>query len=409
MLGELRLIEANQIWSLETESPQLWKQLTRDHSHISDLLRYDLKERFPIAPTLEPFDDAYCARPARHNRAFYIKQPAGSVIAVKGSEAASDQLERAFQALTLGTAAGWSATECFPLQEQKLPYAVHVPEAVQEARITVRFLEKYLQHFNALPIFPLHLAIYRIPEPIESRYFAKLNQFASDRSRRQCKLLGQEGLAVYTYYLPVLPIRLAHIVPPGMLKNGIVDAMSRESVLREKHGFDAQVATNNFLTLVGRMLALGFFPLSMASFGIGYCTSAQNVTINGGMVDSESLIPFDQVTSDWDFSTIFLTTLSTLCATAKVMLYSPLPCVRFEFKDPSPISMLLSEFVWGHIRSEVASCLQSGLRTDPRLQEMLAPPSYGKVCDLIKKMYPKRANWSLSGHLIDCEDNRGWD
>lgn len=408
MLGELRMIEAAKIWSLEQESPQLWKWLSEHHRHVSDLLDCDLKERFPLAPTLEPFDNPYCARPASHIRAFYIKQPMDSVIAVKGSEAADNQLEQALQSLTRSHTAGWTATEVFPLREQKLPYAVLVPEAVQEAKVTVRFLEKYVRHFNALPVFPLHLAIYRMPESVESNYFAKLNRFASPRASEACKLLGTQGLAVYTYYLSALPIRVANIIPTGMLKNGIVDAASRERVLRKKHAFDAQVAVENFLVLAGRMFSLGFFPLSMDSYGIGYCTSAQNVTINGGMVDSGSLIPFDQVTSDSEFSSIFLTTLSSLCVTAKLMVHSPLERFQFEFSDPSQMSMLVSELVWNRIRSEVSSCIHSGLNPDARLQRMLAPPSYAKVRDVIEKMYPERADWSPSRHVLDGEVNLGW-
>lgn len=408
MVGQLRMIEASEIWSLEEESPQLWKWLSENHGHISDLLSCDLKRGFPLAPTLEPFDDPYCVRPAQHLRAFYIKQATGSVIAVKGSEAADDQLEHALQSLTRSGIAGWTATELFPLREQKLPYAVLVPEAIQEAKVTVRFLEKYVQHFNALPVFPLHLAVYRMPESAESNYFAKLNRCASPRAREVCKLLGKQGLAVYTYFLPVLPIRVAHIIPTGTLKNGIVDAVSRERVLREKHKFDAQVAVGSFLTLAGRMLSLGFFPLSMDSYEIGYCTSGQNVTINGGMVDSGSLIAFDQVTSDRDFANIFLTTLSSLCVTAQLMLHSPLVRFQFEFEDPSQISMLVSEFVWGCIRSEVAACAHSGLSPDARLHGMLAPPSYSKVRDVIEKMYPERVDRSPSRHFLDGEVNVGW-
>lgn len=407
MHGQLQTIEAAKIWSLEDESPPLWKWLTEHHRHISDLLNRELEGRFPLPPTFEPFDDVSCARPPQHHRAFYIKQPTDSVIGVKGSEAAHDELEQVLQALTRTPFAGWTLTEHLPLEEQKLPYTVLVPEAVQEATVTVRFLEKYLQYFNRLPVFPLHLAIYRLPESAESNYFAKLNRFASPRAREECKLLGTQGLAVYAYYLPVLPIRISHIVPMGMLGNGIFDAASRERLLRDKHNYNAEVAVENFLALVGRMLSVGFFPLSMDSYKIGYCTSAQNVTINGGMVDSGSIISFDQVTSDWHFANIFLTTLSSLCVTANVMLHSPLTRFGFESKDPSQISVLVSELVWGRIRSEVASCMQSGLKTDARLQEMLAPPSYGKVRNVIAKMYPERTGWRPSRHL-DCESNVGF-
>jgi hypothetical protein len=296
----------------------------------------------------------------------------------------------------------------FPLKEQKLPYAVLVSEAIQEAEASTRFLEKYVRHFNALPVFPLPLAIYRMPESVESNYFAKINQLASPRARDLCNLIGKEGLAVYAYYLPVPPIRMAHIVPAGTLKNGIVDAASRERSLREKHKFDAKSALENYLALAGRMLALDFFPLSMDSYEIGNCTSPQNVTIDGGMVDSGSLISFDQIASDREFCSIFLTTLSQLCVTAKLMIHSPLEPFLWEFNDPSQISMLVSELIWTTIRSEVASCVASGLTPDPRLQEMLVLPSYTKVSNVIKNIYPERKDWRPSRHDLDGEVNVGY-
>ena len=157
------------------------------------------------------------------------------------------------------------------------------------------------------------------------------------------------------------------------------------------------------------MLAIGFFPLSMASYGIGYCTSAQNVTCKGGMVDMDSLYPFEKVKNDWEFSTTFLTTMSSLCATAKVLLYSPLPYIRFEFQDPSTISILLTDFVWNRIRQEVSACAQNGIKIDDRLDAMLSRPSLEKISDLLGRMYPKREDFFLASHMALGYDNRGWD
>lgn len=408
MLGKLRTIEAAKIWSLEEESPPLWKWLSEHRPHISDLLDGDLKGCFPIAPTLEPFDDPDCVRPPKHIRAFYMKQPAGSVIAVKGSEAADDTLEQALQSLPRSGIAAWSALEIFPLREQKLPYAVLVPEAINEAKVTVRFLEKYLQNFGALPVFPLHLAVYGLPEPVQSKYLDTLSRHASPRARELCNLLGKQGLAVYNYYLPMLPIRLAHTIPSGMLKNGIFDAKSRDRVLLERHNFDPKAAVERFLALAGRMLALGFFPLSMDAYEAGYCTSPQNVTLDGGMVDSGSIVQFDRIKSDREFASIFLTTISSLCVTSKLMLHYPLVRHHFEFHDPSQITMLVSEFVWDRIRSEVASCSHSGMKSDPRLHDVLALPSYDKIHSVIGKLYPERAGHRPSRHLLEGEDNWGF-
>jgi hypothetical protein len=303
----------------------------------------------------------------------------------------------------------WSITEIFPLHEQKLPYAVHVPEALQEAVLTTRFLGEYLRAFDDWPPFPIHLAVYRLPDSHRQRYYQALRQFASPRSMQQCELLGQEGLAVYLYLFPSLPMRLAHCVPNTILTSGIVDAASRATVLEQRCGLDAQAALEKFLSFAGRMLALGFFPLSLASFGIGYCTSAQNVTVDGGMVDSDSLTPFSEIRSDWEFATVLLTSLSSLCVTARVMCYSPLPFVRFEFADPSTVSMLMSELVWDRIRAEVTASARRGLTIDPRLQELLAPPSYAKLFEWIARMHPPRSDWFLARHLLEGGDNRGWD
>lgn len=410
VLADLRLIGATRIWSLETESPQLWSQLTQERPEISDLFNSELKDSFPVAPTLEPFDRSSCVRPAGHHRAYYIRQAGDSVIAVKGSEVATEELNEVFtQALSHRLTSGLTLMEHFPRNEQKLPYVVLVSEAVEEARLTVRFLEKYVRHFKTFPLFPVHLAVYRVPGPVESRYFATLDRFVSDRTRQRCRLLGQQGLAVYVYYFPALPLRIAHIVPAEMRRSGIVDAQSRERVLKRRHGFDGPCAASHFLTLAGRMLSVGFFPLSMASRHLGNCTNAQNVTLHGGMVDSGSITPFERLASDWDFTAVFLSTLSSLCLTTKVMLWSPLPCIRFEHHDPSVTSLVISELVWERVRSEMTAAVRSGLDVDPRLQAMLAPPSFGKVCEVMAKLFPTRTNWRVARHLVECELNLGLD
>jgi hypothetical protein len=407
MLDKVGREKAEVVWALDSEHPQLWREVIAHYPWLQDVAAW-LREGCPVAPGLEPFDLEHCVRPPRHMRAFYLKQPGGAVLAVKGSEVADGELERAFrQSYSLGQR--WAPLEVFPLLEQKLGLAVHMAEALDEAALTARFQEKYLHQFKTLGAAPIHLAVYRFPDEIAERYLAIIDTLGSDRSKQQSRLLAQDGLAAHVYFYPHLPIRLAHIVPQQLSGDGIVDAPSRDAVLASNHGYDAQTATETFFSLAGRMLALGFFPLSMASCGIGYCTSAQNVTFKGGMVDMESLHPFEKVKNDWEFATTFLTTMASLCATAKVLLHSPLPNVRFEFSDPSTVSMLLADFVWDRIRREVSACAASGVTIDARLQEMLDPPSLHKITELAARMHPKREDFFLAAHVTSGHDNRGWD
>ena len=405
MLAGLRLVDGKRIWSLKKAAPSLWRRLTHAQPWLVELMDERLARQFPVAPTLEPFEKRSSVRPTSHNRAFYLKHPKGAVVAVKGSESIDAQLERAFRQLTTW-GRRWAITEDFPLKEQKLPYAVHVDEAVNEVKLTVRFLDAYVRHFDELPAFPIHLAVYRIADAMATSYFETIARCASERARAECTALGRNGLAVYLYYFPHMPTRVSHVVPAGFPGAGVVDAQSRDALLKS-HGLDAKVATERFLSTVGRMLSLGYFPLSMASHGIGYCTSAQNVTVAGGMVDAESLHPFGKVKSDWEFATTFLTTMATLCTTLKVILYSPLPYVRFEFSDPSTVSIMLSQLVWSRVGAEVAAAAQRGVPIDPRLTEMLAPPSYEKIAALTHKMFPEHGDWFITPHF--GPDNRGWD
>ncbi|KUI15615.1 hypothetical protein AU193_11665 [Mycobacterium sp. GA-1285] len=341
-------------------------------------------------------------------RAFYIKHSDGGVLGVKGSEVVDDDLERAFrQSYSLGQR--WAPMEVFPLAEQKLGLAVHGSEALDEAKIAASFQEKYVRQFGELANTPMHLAVYRFPEEVVDKYFDILDRYASDRTRHLSRLLAEDGLAAYVYFFPHLPVRLAHVVPPQLGDSGIFDAATRDGVLSAQYGYDARSATHSYFSLAGRMLAIGYFPLSMASYGVGYCTSAQNVTLRGGMVDVDSLYPFEKVKSDWEFSMTFLTTMSTICATAKVLLFSPMPNIRFEFDDPSAISVLLTDFVWNRIRQEVAACAEMGIELDARLDEMLSQPSTEKISNLLAKMYPQRQDFFLATHLVSGYDNRGWD
>jgi len=126
------------------------------------------------------------------------------------------------------------------------------------------------------------------------------------------------------------------------------------------------------------------------------------------MVDAESLFPFSKVKNDWEFAVTFLTSLATLCATTKVFLYTPLPNVRFEFRDPSAISILLSDFVWTLVRREIALCASQGAQIDPRLERLLAPASLEKIRELVFSMHPECKDLFLAAHAAG-QDNRGWD
>lgn len=405
MLDHLRLQDAQTIWTLETESPVLWNRLLREYPWLESASA-DLKRGCPVGPSLEPFDQDDCVRPPRHMRAFYVKHSDGPVLAVKGSEVVDEHLERAFRRF-YSVGERWTPLEEFPLHEQKLGLAVYVEEAVNEAEITVQFQEEYLRAFDSLAAFPIHLMVYRFPQDVVDSYFATVEKFASDRAKHQSRLLGQNGLAAYVYFFPHLPLRVAHSVPSSA-STGIVDARTRDAVLKKTCGLDPRSATEAYLTLASRMLALGFFPLSMASFGIGYCTSAQNVTVKGAMVDAESLYPFSKVKSNWEFGVTFLTSLASLCATTKVLLYTPLPNVRFEFRDPSAISILLSDFVWTLVRKEIALCASQGVQIDPRLERLLAPASLEKIRELVFSMHPECKDLFLAAHAAG-HDNRGWD
>jgi len=69
-----------------------------------------LKGHFPLPPTLEPFGDPFCARPANHPHVLR-KENERLSDSSQGSEAADNQLEQALRSLTRSRIAGWTATE----------------------------------------------------------------------------------------------------------------------------------------------------------------------------------------------------------------------------------------------------------------------------------------------------------
>jgi hypothetical protein len=160
----------------------------------------DMRAGLPSAASITPFDDADAVRPYRHLRAFYLKRADG-VVAVKGSEIMAEDVD-----VHLGALADYriefpgrgrslfSALGHFPLNEQKIPLALSLDEAMEDVRSAAAVQKAHLARFGTRAHVPLPLYAVRWPDSVAEAHLGRLNKLLSARARRTVERVAADGL-----------------------------------------------------------------------------------------------------------------------------------------------------------------------------------------------------------------------
>lgn len=382
--------KAELAWSLQKECPELWAQLQKvDPAAVDMYGRCELQTHAPIANELAPFDEKGSVRPRGSKRAFYLRAKSGSVMTVKGSEIRSTQMTAELQSTRLlrKSVRPWTTVENFLFREQKLPYAVSFGEAIEEAQISMNYQLAHFQAFKELAMTPVPLAVYKWSEKVTKQYYETILPFLSDRAKTLSDMILKErGLATYIYYYPHAPFRISFLTPDSS-KDYKERQEKMANVANVEHRCNPVSAVENYLELATRMLMLRYSPLTFDSYGCGQCISAQNVTVQGGVVDMDSMIPFKDIKSDREFYELFACTLVVLTCTVRAFLVSPLPYIKFEYEDPSTLSTLISSFVWEKLRQNYQK-LNKHVQVDPRLKLLLEKDAGLRLDSILTSLYP---------------------
>ncbi|MBT9583412.1 hypothetical protein IV102_08680 [bacterium] len=300
---EFPWFQGEPVWELARVQPQLHAAIRDQVPQLAGLLT-DLSSHFPAQTQPVPGQWGAYQRPRSHWRAFYYSIGPHSVLAVKGSEAHSqdfsamlDVMARQSASLSYSIArpgaphrhsqAVMSVLERFLFIENKLPGVVTLGEALSQAQRSCQFQAAHLRQHGQLARVPLPLLVHRIHPGQTGQIVSQICSRVEADHHPRVQALATDGLGVLIYWYPALPLRVAHLEIPPL--SAQVSLQQRLSALG--HGDLPGLIVDRWTQLLARMLCLGYVPADPLSSLQGLCLEAHNLTLDGGMVDLDSLRP----------------------------------------------------------------------------------------------------------------------
>lgn len=339
-----RSVQLQGIWHVGTFDERIVEVLNSVEPEATSILA-SFRGSYPVAATCLPFEAGDFARPVGHARSFNMRLARGGQLVFKGSEPFASDLEdwigRAFSAREIGM---HSAIDNFALLEHEVFLGVRRASALQCASISAEYVSAYIKSHGHLPRAPIPLEVLAVPDEIVQGYYRLLKPFLSDRrhfsARNFAEHLLQEGLAVYVYYMSGTSTRLAHaknIFPGG-------EALWRWAA-SSPHEFDLEMCVRSWCQQFAEMLALGFVPTTPVH--TGNCMQSQNLTIDGGLTDIDSVERIDRLRPSEVFDAIVFS------------LYELTRSVLVAIGEPNKEHVPATGFVFSGLWREIRRVLDS--------------------------------------------------
>jgi hypothetical protein len=316
-------------------------------------------DQCPVADTCRPFDDGTYHRMKGHVRSFVARTDNG-VLVIKGTEPMSKDYgeilvdaEKARDFLFLSKVDWFLIVENEPFLGQALNLAENY------ARISLEFTQKYVARFGKLPRVPFPVGVFKIPQAVAEDFGTKSAPYACDRpqlnARERLGRLIQRGLGVFVYYYPGQPIRAAHA-------RGVFPGSHEAGSYQQSNGVDWKAAISGWLDLIAEMMIVGYFP----TYHIhqGNCLQPQNLVIDGGMCDIDSLHPMSKDKTDLEFMDSLFYSLLQFCASVTSVLTN-----RVQHTQ-----QLVWGMMWPELVQRVHALAKDGC-ADPRILDHLKPMS----------------------------------
>jgi hypothetical protein len=360
----IKLEPLENAWNIHQQDSRLLSMVTDKDPGLRRVLD-SIGDRCPVAETCRPFDEGTYHRMKGHVRSFIARTDSG-VLVVKGTEPMSndyleilEDAERNRDFLFLSKVDWFLIVENEPFLGQALNLADNY------ARLSLEFTQKYVARFGKLPRIPFPVAVFKIPQAAAEAFGAKSAPYACDRpqlnARERLGRLIQRGLGVFIYYYPGQPIRAAHArgMFPGSHEAGAYDQSTT---------FDFKTAIDGWLDLIADMLILGYFP----TYHIhqGNCLQPQNLVIDGGMCDIDSLHPMSKDRTDIEFMDALFYSLIQFCASVTSVVTD-----RVQHTQ---------QLVWGMLWPELVERVHAKAKdgvADPRILDVLKPMSLDLLFD----------------------------
>lgn len=379
----IRYIETPEIlFDLEQAAPQVLARASETAPWLAEELAA-LRKRLPVTLSAQPFRKGNWFRPANHRRAFYREQPGETILAFKGMEIVSDDSPFMVAMVAHKYDSTESPLEHFPLLEHKAPGALLLDEAMPEAQAALALQSRWVETYEGIARTPVPLLVLRWPAEVVQHYRDALFSHLSPRVSRIVERLISDGLAAYVYYYPGPPTRTTELTDRSAgLRIGYGD---RKEYYAAALSFERTF--HSWMQLVGRMLALGFMPVTLSHENAGYAVQMQNAVVDGGFVDMDSVQPLSAIQSPREFATTFWVMVSELAYSVGTLLRGAssrkLEKTLLVQHDAAVLSII--ESLREVLREEEAR----GLKLDPRLREIVFEQAgFARLDKLFTLHYP---------------------
>ncbi len=406
---DLRELAARPCWSLAVEDRPLWDRLVELDPAAAALaerfaMTLVLPRRMRVSPPLW--------RPRRHRRAFYLEltelggDESSGVLAVKGSEVTYDDVDAQLEALgewppyrvtlssrgadgtEIGVATELGALEGFVVLERKIPCALLLDDALAEARAALRVQRAHVARHGELARVPVPVLVFEWPGEIAARHVERLRSRLRPHEHGFVQRAADHPLGCYVYHYPSIPLRVLDD-EAGSCRPG----PHHERMAELDQSFDVERAIDDWIELLARLLALGLLPIDPTSVLTGNCLQRQNLVLDGGFVDVDSVVAMAELGSARAVVGAVADAVSTLAESVAFLLGGP-PGLRC----PTPAEVTFAQHVvWEGVRAQLAAEAAAGATLDPRLLPLIGEPCAATLRSVFAALEDRRTSPALPG------------
>jgi hypothetical protein len=349
------------------------------------------RERLPVSRSVMPFAEAPYFRPPGSYRCVYYCPSAfadcgnadlpAPVVALKGLEPAASDFSCLVDDLRRTCYSPHNIAEHLVFEEHKIPGCLGIREALREAERACSFQIAHLRAWGTLAHLPLPLLVMRHNPEISDSAISRIRDLLPDTAFEKIRSQTEEGLGVYAYYYPAVPIRprdLDHLL-------GGLDFRRRILTLATTV-CDPEIVIARWICGFVRLLYLGFLPGSLHSMRTGVCCQPQNACIDGGFVDLDSLTPIDELRDDTAIISALQFSLDSLIESVRTLLAGNADPNRIDGACARVDLHLVTAYLLDGMRRALESERRPGLHLDPRVAAYFAPAQ--TIADLIERLCP---------------------
>jgi hypothetical protein len=408
---EILLTKPEITWQLADTAPELLAELAKSEPVVPELCRR-LASAVPVQRVWGFGEVGAFTRPDRHVRALYIDLPRvtsktrGGAVAIKGGEALCTNFDAMVRRLAgMWNVYAWSlggasrnlfrdpglisALERFPVIEGKPPGVHPHWDADEEAQCALELQRAYFARYGELARAPVPLLVGRWPASVGDAVIAMLEPHLSPKAVRTVKTEISAGLGVFIYFYPSVPLRVMHIQAPDATNPATLE--KRMQVLRSQ--CQPEVTIERWTEAVSRLLILGYVATDPANLNRGYCVQPQNLCVDGGFVDVNSIRQIQSFKAQGEFKYALTRTVQVLSASISWFLTGTQSGVDAYLQHLPDVYY----FVWDALRTKIRTAASAGESLHPWLVDAVA--SEGLMQDLLRTFRP----------LIDLGDYRPGD